>query len=77
MEDNVLSDNRPLDILNESIGSPVIIRLKRNREFRGTLQGYDVHMNVVLKDAEELSNEESQQHDTLIVRGDNVVYISP
>ncbi|OKY79189.1 MAG: Small nuclear ribonucleoprotein [Candidatus Methanohalarchaeum thermophilum] len=72
-----MSDDRPLDILNNSIGSPVLVRLKRKREFRGTLRGYDVHMNVVLEDAEELSSDSSRTHDTLIVRGDNVVYISP
>jgi len=72
-----LSDDRPLDILNASIGSPVLIRLKRDREFRGILKGYDVHMNVILEDAKEISNKKSKKHDTLIVRGDNIVYISP
>ncbi|PTD94053.1 small nuclear ribonucleoprotein [archaeon SCG-AAA382B04] len=70
-------DDRPLDVLNNSLGEPVLVRLKRSREFRGNLQGYDVHMNVILKNAKEISNENSRQHDTLIVRGDNVVYISP
>ncbi len=72
-----MSDDRPLDILNASIGSPVLIRLKRDREFRGILKGYDVHMNVILEDAKEISNKKSKKHDTLIVRGDNIVYISP
>lgn len=70
-------DNRPLDVLNDSLGSPVLVRLKRNREFRGNLQGYDVHMNVILKNAKEISDEDTRKHDTLVVRGDNVVYISP
>jgi len=30
---------------------PVIVRLKDGRELVGTLVGYDVHINLVLKDA--------------------------
>lgn len=69
---------RPLDILNDSLNSPVIVRLKGAREFRGELQGYDIHMNLVLDRAEELiNNEVSRKLGTIVVRGDNVVYISP
>ncbi len=69
---------RPLDVLNDSLGSPVIVRLKGAREFRGELQGYDVHMNLILNNAEEIREGESQRKlDSVIIRGDNVVYISP
>jgi small nuclear ribonucleoprotein len=73
---------RPLDILNNALGKPVIIKLKGNRSFRGTLDGYDIHMNLVLDDAEELLNNESNDENikklgSVVVRGDNVVYISP
>jgi small nuclear ribonucleoprotein len=46
--------NRPLDILNNSLNKSVLIRLKGQREFRGELQGYDIHMNIVLANAEEI-----------------------
>lgn len=70
--------NRPLDVLNTALGKPVIIKLKGERSFRGTLEGYDIHMNLVLTNAEELSNGESiKKTGTVVVRGDNVVYISP
>jgi len=73
---------RPLDILNNALGKPVIIKLKGNRSFRGTLDGYDIHMNLVLDNAEELLNDESNNENikklgSVVVRGDNVVYISP
>ncbi|PHP45689.1 small nuclear ribonucleoprotein [Methanosarcinales archaeon ex4572_44] len=48
---------RPLDILNETLNSNVFVRLKKQREFRGQLQGYDMHMNLVLDNAEEILNE--------------------
>ncbi len=69
---------RPLDILNESLETPVIVRLKGGRDFRGELQGYDVHLNLVLDKAEELREGEIvRKFGTIVVRGDNVVYISP
>ncbi|MDI6888491.1 MAG: LSm family protein [Methanocellales archaeon] len=70
--------DRPLDILNESLNAPVIVRLKGKREFRGDLLGYDAHMNLVLNNAEELrDNEVIRKLGTVVVRGDNVVYVSP
>ena len=69
---------RPLDILNESLETPVIVRLKGGRDFRGELQGYDVHLNLVLDKAEELKDGEAiKKFGTIVVRCDNVVYISP
>ncbi|MFH0817227.1 MAG: LSM domain-containing protein, partial [Candidatus Micrarchaeota archaeon] len=39
---------------------------------------YDVHMNLVLESAEQLENGESKRKlGTMLVRGDNVVFISP
>jgi small nuclear ribonucleoprotein len=69
---------RPLDILDQVLNrQPVIVSLKGGRELRGVLQGYDVHMNLVLDKAEEVEKGEVHPIGTLIVRGDNVIYISP
>jgi small nuclear ribonucleoprotein len=69
---------KPLQRLNQSINSSVIVELKSGREFRGILDGYDPHMNLVLKNAEELVNRETvRKVELAVVRGDNVVYISP
>jgi small nuclear ribonucleoprotein len=69
---------RPLDILDQVLNrQPVIISLKGGREIRGILQGYDVHMNLVLDKAEEETGGTVQKLGTLIVRGDNVIYITP
>lgn len=69
---------RPMDILDQVLNrQPVLISLKGGREIRGVLQGYDVHMNLVLDKAEEEINGQMQSIGTLIIRGDNVIYISP
>jgi len=69
---------RPMDILDLVLNrQPVIVSLKGGREIHGILQGYDVHLNLVLEKAETVENGQVQKVGTLIVRGDNVIYISP
>ena len=65
-------------ILEESFGKVVLIKLRGGRSVRGKLQGFDQHLNLVLEDAEDISNEENiQRIGEIIIRGDNVVIISP
>jgi len=65
-------------ILEESLGKVVLLRLRGGKSLRGKLQGFDQHMNLVLEDAEDVSNSEKiQSLGTIIVRGDNVVIVSP
>jgi len=69
---------KPLTVLAQALSSPVMVELKGNRGYRGTLDGYDPHMNIVLRNAEEMvNNQVVRKMDMAIVRGDNVIYISP
>lgn len=69
---------RPLDVLNRALGSPVLVGLKGGKELRGKLGGFDVHINLVLKEAEEIhGSEASKRYGTMVIRGDSVVFISP
>ncbi len=70
--------SRPFDLLNESVGKEVLVVIKGNINFRGTLKAFDVHMNIVLENAEELENGETKKkYGKLILRGDTVILISP
>ena len=71
--------DKPLKILHSSLNNRVMVELRSGRGYHGTLDGYDVpHMNLVLKNAEEMINGQSdKKHDTVIVRGDNIIYVSP
>jgi len=69
---------RPLDVLNRALNTPVIVRLKGGREFRGILNGYDIHMNLVLINAEEIQEGEvTRKLGSVVIRGDTVVFVSP
>lgn len=70
---------KPLKILHGSLNERVIVELRSGRAYHGVLDGYDVpHMNLVLKNADEMRNGESvKKHNTIIVRGDNIIYVSP
>ena len=69
---------KPLSMLSKNLNKPVMVELKGNRGFRGTLDGFDPHMNIVLKNAEEIEDGKVKRKlDLAIVRGDNVIYISP
>ncbi|MEM3399950.1 MAG: LSM domain-containing protein [Candidatus Micrarchaeia archaeon] len=73
-----MAEKRPFDILNNALNGPVLIRLKGGIEVRGKMVSYDVHMNLVLEDAEELQEGQPKRKlGTMLVRGDNIVFISP
>lgn len=69
---------KPLQVLQEAVSKNVIVELKGKREYRGVLDGYDPHMNIVLKNADEYYEGSVVRNlKTVIVRGDNVIYVSP
>ena len=78
MPGNPSSAARPLDVLRRSIDKNVLVDVKGKRGYSGILEGYDVYMNLVLKSANEIINGESKGvYDRILVRGDNVIFVSP
>ncbi|MGD8543556.1 MAG: LSm family protein [Candidatus Bathyarchaeota archaeon] len=65
-------------ILEESLGKTVLVRLRGGKNLRGKLKGFDQHLNLVLEETEDTTDAESvKKLGVLIVRGDNVILISP
>ena len=64
-------------VIDESLGKVVLIKLKGGKVIRGNLHGFDQHMNLLLQDSVELLDDKSNDLGTIVVRGDNVVIISP
>ena len=73
-----LSTDISLRLLDRSLGNQVLVRLRNGRLVRGTLVGFDKHMNVVLNPAEEVLHDgNSVKLGAVLVRGDNIVMLSP
>jgi small nuclear ribonucleoprotein len=72
-----MSVDMAIRVLDESVGKKVLIKLKGGKIIRGILEGFDQHMNLVIKNSEEIVEEETKHLGTIVVRGDNVVLISP
>ncbi len=64
-------------LLQESVGSTVLVKLRSGKELRGTLRSFDQHLNLVIEDAEEILSESSRRLGTVVIRGENVLLISP
>lgn len=78
-------------LLQESVGKLVLVKLKGRRSVKGKIKGFDKQMNIVITDATEVieqqsnnnhnsekgkeQEQESQVGDALI-RGDNVITIA-
>ncbi len=68
---------RPLDALNKARGKRVIVDLKNSKQYVGTLSAFDIHINIVLDDAEErFDGETKRKLGTVFVRGDTITIIS-
>lgn len=71
------SGRRPLDVLDTAKGDRVIAKLKGGQTVSGNLQAFDLHLNMWLEDAS-VTNEEGQtDYGKLLIRGDNVIHVSP
>lgn len=69
---------RPLDLLNNAKGKEILIQLKNDKQFVGTLLAFDIHINVVLDNTKEIVNNEVKKSIGLtFLRGDTIIYISP
>lgn len=75
-------------LLQQSVGKDVLVKLKGRRSVRGKIKGFDKQMNIVITEAVEIleqpannnspekgKDQESQIGDALI-RGDNVITIA-
>ncbi|HUU77372.1 MAG TPA: LSm family protein [candidate division Zixibacteria bacterium] len=73
-----LNKDRPMDLLSMSLSGIVLVKLKGGRQLRGKLKNYDAHLNLTLEDAEEIIEDgDNNALGTIILRGDNVIIISP
>lgn len=73
-----LEASRPLDALNKARDKRIIVELKNGKQYIGTLKAFDIHINVVLEQAEEREEGELKRKlGVAFIRGDTITIISP
>ena len=74
--DPVEPSRKPLNVLTKQLNSYVAIVLKNGVEYRGTMVQCDGHMNIQLEGAVERVNDRlSANYGSILLRGNNVLYI--
>lgn len=72
-----MESDRPLDALNNARNKRIIVELKNQKQFIGNLKAFDIHLNLVLENAEEyVDGQLRKKVGTCLIRGDTIVYIS-
>jgi small nuclear ribonucleoprotein len=90
MKAEMSEDGIASQLLQESIGKLVLVKLKGRRSVKGKIKGFDKQMNIVITDATEVIEQQSNNSDNsekgneesesqvgdALIRGDNVITIA-
>ena len=63
-------------VMSNCQGKVVLLRLRNTKTIQGTLIDFDIHMNLTLNNAEDISDEKHISLGKILLRGDNVLAIS-
>jgi small nuclear ribonucleoprotein len=73
-----MTSDRPLDLLNEAKNKRVLVELKNKQRYVGVLKAFDIHINTVIDEAQEIDEEGNPKRSIgkVFLRGDTIVIIS-
>ena len=63
-------------LMNNSKDKVVLLRLRNTKTVQGILKDFDIHMNLTLDDAEDISEEKHEKLGKVLLRGDNILAVS-
>ena len=63
-------------LMNNSRDKVVLIKLRNNKTIQGILKDFDIHMNLTLENAEDITNEKPEKLETILIRSDNILTVS-
>ncbi len=63
-------------LMSNSKNKTVLLRLRNNKTITGSLLDFDVHMNLSLDDAKDVTGEKPENLGKILLRGDNILAIS-
>jgi small nuclear ribonucleoprotein len=63
-------------VMTSCQGKTVLLRLRNTKTIQGSLINFDIHMNLTLNNAEDISDEKHISLGKILLRGDNILSIS-
>ena len=63
-------------VMSSCQGKSILLRLRNTKTIQGTLIDFDIHMNLTLNNAEDISEEKHLNLGKILLRGDNILAIS-
>ena len=63
-------------LMNNSKDKVVLLRLRNTKTIQGVLKDFDIHMNLTLEDAEDVSDDKTVKLGKVLLRGDNILAVS-
>ena len=63
-------------LMNNTKDKLVTLKLRNTKTIQGILKEFDIHMNMTLEDAEDVSDEKPEKLGKILIRGDNILTIS-
>jgi small nuclear ribonucleoprotein len=64
------------NLMSNNKNKVILLRLRNNKTLRGNLQDFDIHMNLTLADAEDISDNKTTKLGKILLRGDNILAVS-
>jgi small nuclear ribonucleoprotein (snRNP)-like protein len=64
------------ELLNEFLGSVILIKLRNKQTILGNLQDFDSGMNLIMTDSKDLTENNTKNLGKVLVRSDNIVAVS-
>jgi len=78
VQKDTVKGKSPLQTLRDSLNHRVVVEMRGSKQYRGILDGFDNHMNLLIRKGEEYEGDDLKGSRRLVVvRGDTVVYIAP
>ncbi len=63
-------------LMRNSRDKLVLLRLRNTSSIQGILKDFDIHMNLTLEDAEDVTESNPKKLGKILLRGDNILLIS-
>ncbi len=63
-------------VMKASKNKVVLLRLRNNTTIQGILREFDIHMNLTLDDAQDITGDEPISLNNILLRGDNILALS-